>query len=42
MSEFKDLEIVLTEFPSEEDWKEVKRRALITVGLEAVNSPDES
>ena len=42
MSEFKDLEIALIEFPSEEDWKEVKRRALITVGLEAVNSPDES
>ena len=33
-------EIVLTEFPTERDWMECKRRALITVGLKAKTPPD--
>ena len=33
-------EIVLTEFPTERDWVECKRRALITVGLKAKTPPD--
>lgn len=37
-----NVQVELTEFPREEDWKEVKRRALITVGLEAVNPPDDA
>lgn len=32
-------EIVLTEFPTERDWMECKRRALITVGLKAKTPP---
>lgn len=32
-------EIVLTEFPTERDWMECKRRALVTVGLKAKTPP---
>ena len=32
--------VKILEYPSEKDWMEVKRRALITVGLSPVNPPD--
>lgn len=35
-------EVFLTEFPDEEDWIEVKKRALVTVGKKVVNAPDEN
>lgn len=35
-------EVILTEFPRDEDWLEVKRRALVTVGKNIKNEPDES
>ena len=33
--------VTLTQYPTEQDWMEVKRRALVTVGLTAKNPPDE-
>jgi thymidylate synthase ThyX len=32
--------VKLIEFPSERDWMEVKRRAMVTVGKEPVKAPD--
>ena len=32
--------VKILEYPSENDWMEVKRRALVTVGLSPVNLPD--
>ena len=34
------VEINLIEYPSEKDWGEVKRRALVTVGKKPLNAPD--
>lgn len=34
------MKITLFEYPSENDWLEVKRRALITAGLKVKNPPD--
>lgn len=34
------MQIKLTEFPTEKDWLEVKRRALVTVGLKTKTEPD--
>lgn len=35
------VEINLIEYPSEKDWGEVKRRALVTVGKKPLHAPDE-
>ena len=35
------MEIKITKFPSDDDWMEVKRRALITVGLKPTNPVDD-
>lgn len=35
-----EMKIKLIECPSEKDWMEAKRRALVTVGLKPVNPPD--
>ena len=35
------MEIKLLEYPSEADWYEVKRRALVTVGKTPIQQPDE-
>lgn len=37
---YDDIKVTLLEYPKEQDWMEVKRRALITVGLSPVNAPD--
>lgn len=34
------MEVKITRWPSEEDWMEVKRRALVTVGLKPKTAPD--
>jgi thymidylate synthase ThyX len=34
------MKIELLEYPTEKDWMEVKRRALVTVGKKPVNAPD--
>lgn len=34
------MKVTLLEYPTEKDWMEVKRRALVTVGLDAKNAPD--
>lgn len=34
------MKIELLEYPTEKDWMEVKRRALVTVGKKPVNPPD--
>lgn len=34
------MKITLTEWPNEHDWMEVKRRALVTVGLKPKSAPD--
>ena len=36
------MEITLLKYPTDEDWLEVKRRALVTVGKNAINPPDET
>lgn len=36
-----DIKITLTVWPTENDWYEVKRRALVTVGLKPKSAPDE-
>ena len=36
-----NLIVDLIELPCEEDWMEVKRRALVTVGLNPINAPDD-
>ena len=35
-----EMKVALIECPSEKDWTEAKRRALVTVGLKPVNPPD--
>ena len=35
------MKITMTEYPSERDWMEAKRRALVTMGLKMKNAPDE-
>lgn len=35
------MKITMTEYPTERDWLEVKRRALVTAGLKVKNPPDE-
>lgn len=35
------MNIQMIEFPTEKDWLEVKRRALVTVGLNPKNAPDD-
>ena len=34
------MRVELTEYPTDKDWIEVKRRALVTMGLELKNPPD--
>lgn len=34
------MKITMTEYPSERDWMEAKRRALVTMGLKMKNAPD--
>ena len=34
------MKVVLTEYPNDQDWLEVKRRALVTVGLRPKTAPD--
>ena len=36
------MKITMIESPSEQDWMAVKQRALVTVGLNAKNAPDEA
>ena len=36
------MKVVLFEYPSEHDWMEVKRRALVTVGLKPVKAPTDA
>ena len=38
-TDFKGIEVKMTRFPDLWDWREVKRRALVTVGLKAVTAP---
>lgn len=35
------MDVKLLEYPTEKDWMEVKRRALVTVGRKPVKAPDE-
>lgn len=35
------MKVTLIDYPNEQDWMEVKRRALVTVGLRPVTPPDE-
>ena len=35
------MNVTMLEYPTERDWLEVKRRALVTVGLDVKNPPDE-
>ena len=35
------MKITILEMPTEKDWIEVKRRALVTVGKSPVTAPDE-
>lgn len=35
------MNVQLLEYPTEQDWKEVKRRALVTIGKEPVNPPSD-
>lgn len=35
------MNVTMLEYPTERDWMEVKRRALVTVGLDVKNPPDE-
>ena len=34
------MNVTITEWPNDNDWLEVKKRALVTVGLKAKNAPD--
>ena len=35
------MEVILTKWPTEADWREAYRRALMTVGLKPVSNPSE-
>lgn len=37
----KGLEVKIIEYPDRKDWEKVKKRALVTIGKEAINPPSE-